>query len=98
MSFRLAPPQSELRRLGPCGEPERDEGRPEPGGDVHRRARAPVDPCVVAGEEGVEAARLEAVKDARIVANEDREIRLAAEAIRVQPWPAAQNELRVRTC
>src|SRR3954453_16946597 len=49
----------------------------------------------VPGEDEVEVARLELVEDARVVAEQDREVGLSCEVVRIEPRPAANDEPRV---
>ena len=49
----------------------------------------------VPGEDEVEATRLEVVEDARVVAEEDREVGLPGEAVRVEASPAAHDQPRI---
>src|SRR5438094_6897574 len=52
----------------------------------------------VAGEDEVEAARFELVENAWVVAEEDREVRLVGQGVRVESGPAADDEPRIGAC
>ena len=49
----------------------------------------------VSGEDEVEAARLELLEHPRVVAEQDREVGLAREPVRVEPGRPAHDQLRV---